>query len=79
VAIKEFQFFQDCPGVAKLRVIPSLGSSKDALEALTGEFQAKIGTSLTIKLDIVGQIDRTMRGKKQFIDQRLDLTKFVQK
>ena len=77
VAVKEFQFFQDQPGQAILRVVPATGSSGETLEALAKEFQKKIGSSLSIKLEIVKQIDRTMRGKKQFIDQRLELDKHL--
>ena len=70
--IREFQFFQDTPGLAVLRVAPLDGVAPDFTD-YRERFERKAAGELTLRVDIVDAIPVTMRGKRKFIDQRLDL------
>lgn len=72
--IREFQFYQDVPGRAALRVVPLAGSTPD-FDAYLRMFNRKAGGELTLALEVLDRIPTTPRGKRKFIDQRLDLTR----
>jgi phenylacetate-CoA ligase len=76
--IREFQFYQDTIGVAVLRVVPQPGHAPD-LASYVDLINRKAAGELDIKIEVVERIATTMRGKRKFIDQRLDIAAFGQK
>lgn len=75
--IREFQFFQDTPGEAQIRVVPADGYGQKDLEPIIDEIQRKIGTTIKFRLVLSEAIGANTRGKKLFIDQRLDVGRYT--
>jgi phenylacetate-CoA ligase len=76
--IREYQFYQDKPGEAVLRVVPQPRSSPDFTSYLD-LINRKARGELNLTLEIVGEIPKTRRGKRRFIEQRLDLSRASRK
>jgi phenylacetate-CoA ligase len=76
--IREFQFYQDKVGEAVLRVAPQRGHAPD-LTSYAGLINRKAAGELDIRIEVVERIATTARGKRKFIDQRLDIAQFGQK
>lgn len=74
---QEFQFYQDVPGVAILRVKPFHGYQYEDIVPLLNEIQDKVGSDLLLKLEIVESLYVNMRGKRCFIDQKLNLKSYM--
>ena len=70
--VREFQLFQDTPGLVVLRVAALDGVAPD-LTGYRERFERKAAGQLALRVEIVDSIPVTMRGKRKFIDQRLDL------
>jgi phenylacetate-CoA ligase len=70
--IGEFQFYQDTAGEAVLRVVPQPGTVPDFADYLDLINRKALG-ELDVKLELVERIPTTRRGKRRFIEQRLDL------
>jgi len=66
-----FQFFQDTPGEAILRIIPKEGFSLQDQLALEKEFNQKFSGNLKVTAKIVGDIPLTSHAKYRFIDQKI--------
>src|SRR6185437_14869704 len=73
--IREFQFYQDKVGEAVLRVTPQPGLAPD-LTSYIDLINRKAAGELDVKIEVVEQIATTMRGKRKFINQRLDIARF---
>jgi phenylacetate-CoA ligase len=71
-AIREFQFFQDTPGKAVLRVVPQPQTRPD-FHAYLDLVRRKAQGELEVTLEVVERIATTPRGKRRFIEQRLDI------
>ncbi len=74
--IREFQFYQDKAGEAVLRVAPLRGHAPD-LTSYIDLINRKAAGELDVKIEVVERIATTMRGKRKFIDQRLDIARSV--
>lgn len=72
--IREFQFHQDTPGRAVLRVAPIAGAAPN-FDAYLSRFNRKAGGELALAVEVVDAIPTTRRGKRKFIDQRLDIAR----
>lgn len=72
--VRQFQFFQDTPGVAVLRVVPLVRGDTAAAESLRREFAAKVAHVLDLHLELVDALPLTLRAKSTFIDQRLGVS-----
>ena len=70
-AIREFQLFQEKPGVVEVRVVPMDEASVEALQVFLEEIQQKVGRSTTFNLRVVERISRNSRGKWKFVEQRV--------
>ena len=68
--IREYQFYQDTPGEATVRIVPS-GDASNFL-AYLDLLNRKMAGELSVKLSVVENISTTTRGKRKFVDQRLD-------
>jgi phenylacetate-CoA ligase len=72
--VRQFQFFQDMPGVLIMRVIPK-GSYSDADRSRIEErLRSKIGRDTMMRIEIVDEIPRTTNGKLRFLIQKLPIT-----
>ncbi|HEY5473675.1 MAG TPA: hypothetical protein VIK32_10840, partial [Candidatus Limnocylindrales bacterium] len=69
--VRQFQFFQDTPGRAVLRVVPLVAGDREAGEALLRAFAAKVAHVVELRLEVLDTLPATSRGKCLFIDQRL--------
>ena len=73
--IQQFQFYQDEPGKAILRIVPSKSYHKDDDERqIMTEFRQKIGHDVKLTVEYVNDIPFTARRKFKFVDQRLLVT-----
>lgn len=71
--IEEFQFYQDTPGKAVMRVV----ARKDATDEVAARFEAlmqrKTGGKIDLSVEYVDALPPSPRAKRRFIDQRLDI------
>ena len=72
--VSEFQFYQDAPGRCLIKVVPSCGEQEARL--FLEELQSRVGAAIRFELKLVAELAGNARGKRPFIDQRLDLTPF---
>jgi phenylacetate-CoA ligase len=75
--IREYQFFQDAPGEAIVRLVPLGRSAADFSATDFSNYRdllnRKLAGELHVAVEVVNRIPMTSRGKRKFIDQRLDL------
>lgn len=72
--ISEFQFVQDTPGEALIRIVRRPGvAEEDALRFLD-LMRRKSGGEITITHEYVDALPTSPRAKRRFIDQRLDVS-----
>lgn len=71
--IQAFQLYQDKPGEVAVRVVPIQGVSVDDLLPFVQEIQRKVGSTITFHLELTPELPTNARGKRRFIDQKLDL------
>jgi phenylacetate-coenzyme A ligase PaaK-like adenylate-forming protein len=74
--VSEFQFFQDEPGRCVVKVVPAAGCGDREARLFLTELQGRVGSALRFELKLVKELAGDARGKRPFIDQRLDLTHF---
>jgi phenylacetate-CoA ligase len=72
--VGEFQFVQEEPGRVILRIVPRGGAVPDFTGYLL-RANRKAAGELDLRLEIVDGLPTTMRGKRKFIDQRLDVAR----
>jgi phenylacetate-CoA ligase len=72
--IREYQFYQDTPGQAEVRVVPLSPEVAD-FTAYRDLLARKVAGELRMSVVVVDRIPLTQRGKRKLIDQRLDLTR----
>jgi phenylacetate-coenzyme A ligase PaaK-like adenylate-forming protein len=74
--IAEFQFFQEAPGEVVIRYVPGPhGTAADA-EKLRQDLQGRAKGQLSFSIRPVVKIAAGRGGKRAFIDQRLDISKY---
>ncbi len=71
--IKEFQFYQDTPGIATLKTVPA-DANEQNFESVRRELQTKIGNDLKIQMQVVQQLSQNTRGKRFLVDQQLKIS-----
>jgi phenylacetate-CoA ligase len=69
--VSEFQFFQEQPGVAELRIAAADGASSEDVETFADEMRSYLGTTIDLKTVLVESIPPSARGKRKMIDQRI--------
>jgi phenylacetate-CoA ligase len=70
--IREYQFYQDTPGEAVVRLVPLTGGTD--FSSYRALLNRKLAGELHMVVEIVDRIALTPRGKRKVIDQRLDLS-----
>ena len=74
--IREYQFYQDTPGKAVVRLVALSGAVID-FSNYRDLLNRKLAGELQMVVEVVDHIATTPRGKRKFIDLRLDLARAV--
>jgi phenylacetate-CoA ligase len=74
--VSEFQFYQDEPGRSIIKVVPAAGCGEPEARLFLDEIQRRVGSGLRFDLKLVTELAGSARGKRPFIDQRLDPAQF---
>ena len=69
--VRQFQFFQDTPGEAELRVVPAGEFVEADRERLLEGLAPKLDGQLSLKVRAVASIKLSPRGKAIYVDQRV--------
>ncbi|MGB2986394.1 MAG: phenylacetate--CoA ligase family protein, partial [Phycisphaerae bacterium] len=69
--VRQFQFYQDAPGRAVLRVVPANGFGEADCQRIARQLQRKLGERLALTIEPVDVIPLTERGKAIYVDQRI--------
>ena len=73
LGIREFQFYQDTPGEAEFRVVLDPGLPPPDVARFVDLINRKGEGQLVVRPAIVAAIPLSPRGKRRFIDQRVDI------
>jgi len=71
--MRQFQFRQDEPGVAILRVVKAQSFGPDDERELQLELDERLGGEVAVHMEFVTEIPLSPAGKFKFVDQRLSL------
>lgn len=71
--VKQFQFRQEAPGRACLRIVPKPTCGGGDLARIHREVMAKLGPDMTLHIETVDEIRPTAAGKFRILDQRLKI------
>ena len=66
------QFYQDEPGVAELRYVPTSSFRESACDAIARGVQRKLGDDFTLTMRRVDETERTARGKHKWLVSKMD-------
>lgn len=69
--MKEYQLYQDCEGEIILHIVNKEGFSDDDVRLIRENFQKRLGDEFSLSLIYMDSIPRTIRGKYQFLIQKL--------
>jgi len=69
--VVQFQFYQDTPGRAVLRVVPAEGFGEADRQRIGRNLRRKLGGCIEFAVELVGAIPLTPRGKTIYVDQRI--------
>lgn len=70
--VMQFQFFQDRPGFATIRVVVRDHFDSYDVSKIEQNFTRKFGDRLSAKVEVVPRIELTDRGKSVFVDQKIE-------
>lgn len=70
--IREYQFYQDKPGEAELRVVPIGALRVETLQRVARGLERKLRGRVRIRLKVVNRIKLTPAGKFRLVDQRIE-------
>lgn len=71
--IKEFQFYQDMPGVCVMKYVPSESGTAEQAVEIVAALQRKAGDAIRFEPKKVDTLVASKNGKRPFIDQRLSV------
>ena len=74
--MRSFLIEQDKPGVARVKAVLAEGRDARSVEAFVSEIGRKTGDNLKFTLKIVDDIPANARGKRNWIRQSIDITRF---
>lgn len=69
--VRQFQFRQDSPGRAVLRIVPAEGFGQDDRRRIHDSLDQKLDGSIDMKFEIVDEIPVSNVGKAIYVDQRI--------
>jgi phenylacetate-CoA ligase len=71
VNVRQFQFYQDTPGRAVLRVVPTATFTDDDRRRILTNLNAKLDGRLDVEITIVQAIPLSPRGKAIYVEQKI--------
>lgn len=71
--VKEFQFYQDTPGICVMKYVPSAAGTSEQAQKIVAALQRKAGEVVQFHLEKVEALYASKNGKRPFIDQRLKI------
>ncbi|HXK85829.1 MAG TPA: phenylacetate--CoA ligase family protein [Phycisphaerae bacterium] len=71
--VRQFQFRQDTPGRAVLRVVPAAGFSPADRERIERRLREKLDGRIQFEVELADEIRLTERGKTTYVDQRIKI------
>lgn len=74
--IEEYQFYQDEPGLSTIRYIPTADGSPEDAERIAADLGRRTRGAITFTVERVEKLAGGRAGKRAFIDQRLDISKY---
>jgi phenylacetate-CoA ligase len=69
--VRQYQFGQEVPGQAELRIVPGAGFTEEEGRRLVASLDRKLTGRLTLTLRLVEKIPPTLRGKHVLVDQKI--------
>ncbi|MCH7871147.1 MAG: methyltransferase domain-containing protein [Planctomycetes bacterium] len=72
--VSRFQFYQDTPGVAVLRIVPASGFCDDDQVRILRNLDRKIEGRIKIEITLTDSIPVSARGKAIYVDQHIPTT-----
>ena len=74
--IDEYQFFQDAPGRCTIRYIPSPDGTPEDAKNIARDLQVRAQNRIAFSVEQVKSLGAGRAGKRAFIDQRLDISRY---
>jgi phenylacetate-CoA ligase len=71
IHVRQFQFMQERPGRAVLRVVPADGFDRHDADRIQRNLKRKLDGQLSLTIELVDAITLSMRGKAIYVDQRI--------
>lgn len=71
IHVRRFQFLQETPGQAILRIVPANGFSEKDAACILRNIGQKVNGRLAFDIDLVDTISLSTRGKAIYVDQRI--------
>ena len=69
--VRQFQFYQDTPGQALLRIVPGAGFDDQSRQPIRQSLGRKLDGRLQFDIQLVDSIPLSPRGKAIYVDQRI--------
>ena len=69
--VRQFHFFQETPGQAILRIVPTDGFGEEDISRIHRNLEHKLDSRLALTIDFVEDIPLSARGKAIYVDQRI--------
>jgi phenylacetate-CoA ligase len=70
--VRQFQFYQDTPGKAVLRVVPSDGFGREDYKRVLTNLGKKFDGRLEFVIELRNAIPLSSRGKAIYVDQKIN-------
>jgi len=71
IRVRQFQFLQETPGHAVLRIVPAGGFGEKDADRIQRNLGRKLDKQLTFKIELTEAIPLSPRGKAIYVDQRI--------
>lgn len=69
--VNRFQFYQDTPGRAVLRIVPGKGLGGSQIRRIKDRLDRKLEGAIAVEIEVADAIELTSRGKMVYVDQRI--------
>lgn len=74
--IEEYQFFQQTPGEVTIRYIPTVDGTEDDARRVAADLTSRTHDKIVFDIQRVEKLACGRAGKRAFIDQRLDISRY---
>jgi phenylacetate-CoA ligase len=71
--VRQFQFRQEVPGRAVLRLVPAEAFSQSDRDRMVNSLRLKLDGRIDFEVELTPEIPLTARGKRTYVDQRIRL------